>query len=387
MTAYYNEHDPGAAAWLRELIAADLIAKGEVDERSIADVRPNDLRGFGQCHFFAGIGGWSLALRSAGVPDHFPIWTGSCPCQPFSAAGKRIGFDDPRHLWPYWRYLIAQCRPAICFGEQVAAASDWLRLVRSDLEALEYAVGAMPVEAASAGADHLRDRFWFVADDGCRRRAGSAERQVQQPRRAEAERAGERVVANANSKGQQRLAEHGEMAGQRGGIDVANDDDAGLQGRGLSAERTDKRPAGPDGMADADKRPSQRRRVTGKLSSPPGDAQGQEDQRQRLGNAPADRGEGVGNVEHAARIAQREPHDESNANAACGQTWAISGSAGSYEWVIGADGKARRVKSGVRLLVDGFPERMGLLRGFGNAIDPRPAAAFIKASIEALTMI
>lgn len=54
---------------------------------------------------------------------------------------------------------------------------------------------------------------------------------------------------------------------------------------------------------------------------------------------------------------------------------------GEFEWVLGADGKARRVKPGVRLLVDGFPNRVGLLRGFGNAIDPRPAAAFIKAAL------
>jgi DNA (cytosine-5)-methyltransferase 1 len=68
MTAYYNEHDPFAAAWLRELIADGLIAPGEVDERSIEDVRPDELAGFVQCHFFAGIGVWSLALRQAGVP-------------------------------------------------------------------------------------------------------------------------------------------------------------------------------------------------------------------------------------------------------------------------------------------------------------------------------
>jgi DNA (cytosine-5)-methyltransferase 1 len=80
MTAYYNELDPFAAAWLRNLIAAGLIPQGEVDERSIEDVTPNDLAGFRQCHFFAGIGGWPLALRLAGWPDERPVWTGSCPC-------------------------------------------------------------------------------------------------------------------------------------------------------------------------------------------------------------------------------------------------------------------------------------------------------------------
>ncbi|WP_244314969.1 DNA cytosine methyltransferase, partial [Paraburkholderia unamae] len=156
MAAYYNEIEPYAAQWLRNLIAAGHIAPGDVDERSIEDVRPDDLRGYTQCHFFAGLGGWSRSLRVAGWPDDRPVWTGSCPCQPFSVAGKGLGFNDPRHLWPSWYWLIKERRPAILFGEQVAAATDWLGLVRHNLEALEYAVGAIPIEAASAGADHFR---------------------------------------------------------------------------------------------------------------------------------------------------------------------------------------------------------------------------------------
>ena len=85
---YYNEHDAKAAAWMRELIKEGLIADGDVDERSIVDVQPGDLAGYTQCHWFAGIGGWSLALRLAGWPDDRPVWTGSCPCQPFSSAGS-----------------------------------------------------------------------------------------------------------------------------------------------------------------------------------------------------------------------------------------------------------------------------------------------------------
>ncbi|HGF4018897.1 DNA cytosine methyltransferase [Burkholderia cenocepacia] len=172
MAAYYNEIDPYAAQWLRNLIAAGHIAPGDVDERSIEDVRPDDLRAYDQCHFFAGLGGWSRALRVAGWPDERPVWTGSCPCQPFSVAGKGRGFDDPRHLWPAWFWLIRERRPATIFGEQVAAASDWLGLVRNNLEALEYAVGAIPMEAASAGAEHFRDRYWFVAHDD-QQRAGT----------------------------------------------------------------------------------------------------------------------------------------------------------------------------------------------------------------------
>jgi DNA (cytosine-5)-methyltransferase 1 len=166
VAAYYNEHDPGAAAWLRELIRRELIADGVVDGRSIADVQPNDLVGFTQCHFFAGIGGWSYALRIAGWPDDRPVWTGSCPCQPFSSAGRGDGAADPRHLWPTWFQLIRERRPHTICCEQVAskAALGWFDLVSADLEGEGYAVGAVDLGAASVGAPHIRQRLWFVAE-------------------------------------------------------------------------------------------------------------------------------------------------------------------------------------------------------------------------------
>src|ERR1041384_1510077 len=166
--AYYNETDPFAAQWLRNLIASDLIAPGDVDERSIVDVQPDDLRGYGQVHFFAGIGGWSYALRLAGIGDDDPIWTGSCPCQPLSSAGQRQGHADERHLWPAFHGLIAECRPAAVFGEQVASKDgrEWLAGIRADLEALGYAVGAADLCAASVGAPHIRQRLFWVADAG-----------------------------------------------------------------------------------------------------------------------------------------------------------------------------------------------------------------------------
>jgi DNA (cytosine-5)-methyltransferase 1 len=165
MTAYYNEINPDAAAHLRSLIAAGQMAPGIVDERSIEDVRPDELAGYAQCHFFAGIGIWSLALRQAGIPDDYPIWSMSCPCQPFSAAGKGEGFADERHLWPAAYHLVSQCRPERIVGEQVASkdTNPWIDLVQVDLEALGYAFGCVPFPSAGVGAPHIRDRAYWCA--------------------------------------------------------------------------------------------------------------------------------------------------------------------------------------------------------------------------------
>lgn len=164
MTAFYNEIDPYAAQWLRNLIAAGRIAPGVVDERSIEDISPDELSEFTQCHFFAGVGVWSLALRRAGWPDDRPVWTGSCPCQPFSSAGQRAGFTDARHLWPSFAWLIANAKPTVVFGEQVAskAVGPWVDLVHADLETLGYAFGAIPFPSAGVGAPHIRDRLYWV---------------------------------------------------------------------------------------------------------------------------------------------------------------------------------------------------------------------------------
>lgn len=163
--AYYNEIDPFLVDWLKNLINEGLIAPGDVDSRDIKEVDAQDLKGYTQCHFFAGIGGWSYALRLAGWPDNLPVWTGSCPCQPFSNAGKQKGFNDERHLWPYWFNLIRECKPTVIFGEQVAgkAALEWMDVVQNNLESEKYAVGTFDICAASVGAPHVRQRLWFVA--------------------------------------------------------------------------------------------------------------------------------------------------------------------------------------------------------------------------------
>jgi DNA (cytosine-5)-methyltransferase 1 len=178
MAAYYNEFDPYAAQWLRNLIAAGHIPAGDVDDRSIKDVAADDLAGYGQCHFFAGIGVWAHALRLAGWGDDRPVWTGSCPCQPFSVSGKRAGFADDRHLWPVWSRLVSQCRPRVIFGEQVASsdAMPWIDAVFDDLEGEGYACGAVDLPACGVGAAHIRQRLFWVADtDHAERRTdGSA---------------------------------------------------------------------------------------------------------------------------------------------------------------------------------------------------------------------
>jgi DNA (cytosine-5)-methyltransferase 1 len=224
MAAYYNEFDPYAAQWLRNLIAAGHIAPGDVDERSLLEVQPDDLKGYTQCHFFAGIGVWAYALRQARWADDRPIWTGSCPCQPFSAAGKQEGFEDERHLWPVWFNLIEQCRPPVVLGEQVASALGWLDLVSADMEGAGYAIGASDLCAAGFGGAHIRQRLYFVglADGDDARSQGHW-----QPRNVDA------------PQGREAAGRHSAESGVDGGL--ADDE---LDGRGQSGAFTGRRGEG-----------------------------------------------------------------------------------------------------------------------------------------------
>ena len=189
---YYNEFDPKAAAWLRALIAAGEIPAGEVDERSICDVKPSDLRGFIQCHFFAGIGGWPYAFRLAGWPDDEPAWSGSCPCQPHSGAAsdRKLGFNDPRDLWPVWFQLIRERNPEFVFGEQVDDSVAWIDRMHSDLEAASYAVGALDLPACAADSPQERMRTFFVGYANGSRLSQSGGTFAMEPEQFPAERAG-----------------------------------------------------------------------------------------------------------------------------------------------------------------------------------------------------
>lgn len=319
-SAYYNEIEPYAAEWLRNLMAAGLIAPGEVDTRSITDVDADDLKGYTQCHFFAGIGGWSFALRLAGWSDDRPVWTGSCPCQPFSVAGNQKGFSDERHLWPEFRRLIEKRLPAVVFGEQVANATAWLRGVRGDLEAMGYAMGAIPLEAASAGADHYRDRYWFVADYD-----------LQCPSEGREQRSGELCGASGSAEDH-----HG---------------------------------------AVSDSHDTERR-----ADSADGDNYGREEAERHEGPSdPAERGSIA--LEHASRFGWGEGWTE-NEFRSRGFTAAVASINGG-QFVECADGKWRRLPPpGVCWLGNGIPARIPKLRAFGNAIDPRPAAEVIAAYME-----
>ena len=210
MTAFYNEINPYAAVWLRNLIAAGEIPEGDVDERSIEDIEAAELEAYTQVHLFAGIGGWPYALRLAGWPDEAPVWTGSCPCQPLSSAGKRQGETDKRHLWPAFYRHISQCRPATIFGEQVASTDgrEWYAAVRLDLEDLGYACGAADLAAASVGAPHIRQRlFWVGHSESLARngeRFGEASNPAQQQTRRHGLWAKHDQLVDADSQGSQR---------------------------------------------------------------------------------------------------------------------------------------------------------------------------------------
>lgn len=161
---YYNDNDPNACSVLRQMIEEGIICDGEVDGRSISDVTEGDLNGFTQLHFFAGFGGWPIAIRRAGIPDSERIITGSCPCQPFSVIGRRLGTEDERHLWPEFARIIAAKDFPRVFGEQTASKDgrDWLARVRHDMEAMGYDFGASDLCSAGVGAPTIRQRLYFV---------------------------------------------------------------------------------------------------------------------------------------------------------------------------------------------------------------------------------
>lgn len=334
--AFYNEHDPFAAAWLRELIADGLIAPGIVAECSIEDLTPNDLRPFRQVHLFAGIGIWSLAARLAGIPDDAPLWSGSFPCQPFSAAGKGAGFADERHLWPIGHFLIEQCDPDLFVGEQVTGASGdaWLDVVQSDMEATGYAFGAVETVACGFGAPHKRSRNYWMAY----RHDARLEGRIVLPERAD------ELTSRSGSLGGS-LADTGHIGHQRTG---------GAWRRGAGPENVGAALV----MADTD----------GRLASD-GELQPGGKQRQQPQDGGAVRSGDSGPQSGPARRLERP-----------GPT---NGFWRDADWLRCRDEKWRPVEPGTFPLADAgaFRNRVGLIRGAGNAVTLGQAVGFLRAIV------
>ena len=343
MASYYNEIDPYAAQWLRNLIEAGHIAAGDVDTRSIADVRADDLKGYTQCHFFAGIGVWSHALRQSGWSDSRSVWTGSCPCQPFSVAGNGEGTKDERHLWPVWFELIKQCRPDVVFGEQVESAIKygWLDLVQDDVEREGYSLGAVGIPASGVGAPHIRHRLYFVAQ------------------------------SSEIGRGRGRDGDTRRYSGQ-------------IQTEGRSAFGE---------LADA----ASNRRGGGSPST--SIEKGWATQPEQFGQLEAGlERRAVFGVGRAARMEVEQLADNLDTGSQgwlCGRSdeggqdqhghtgrYGTTGFWGAADWIDCKDGKTRPVEPSTFPLAYGAPARVGRLRAYGNAIVPQAAQAFIEAYLE-----
>ena len=383
MTAYYNENDKQTCAWLRELIKQDLIAPGDVDERDIRDVRSDELIQFDQIHLFAGIGVWSYALRNAGWPDDRPVLTGSCPCQPFSGAGKKEGTKDSRHLWPEMYRLIAglpeSSRPPTIFGEQVANAESWFDALQNDLARENYAAGLVVFPACSVGAPHLRQRlYWFadnVDDSDSRGRCRKDGRKIlERGETAKGQRQAESAVSGVTNP-----LEHAKRDGRKRQrpTDQQNDRNEVWNDTG------DTEPT--DGVADGDGKRSQRH---GQKSEQQQHAQG----RQIASGYSAESCDTHG-VEQSNCLNRRAIQKSGqSARGKCRQpTGNISDTHGAgpingywrnADWIWCRDEKWRPVEPGLAPLVDGSSARMVRLRGYGNAIVAPQAQAFIESYME-----
>jgi DNA (cytosine-5)-methyltransferase 1 len=389
---YYNEIEPYAADWLENLIREGLIPQGEVDRRSIVDVHASDLRGFVSAHFFAGIGGWPHALRLAGWPDDRPIWTGSCPCQPFSAAGKQGGFADDRHLWPFFFKLIAECQPDVVVGEQVASKDglQWLDLVLTDLEGAGYAAGAVDLCAAGVGAPHIRQRLWWVGHRLADAGRAASERDAGGVPAAEAERAGAwredgrhdlghrdggaaLELADASEGGRSLLGEtrlHG--GGQCRDDHAGRGEDGGLvDSLGTRLEGHDEHGGGAPGWA-----------LEARPAPASGGAGGLEDAHGAVSEQPS--GAGRGSSEAPGRWPNAEPDRRGELVEEQPAAGPVNGEWRAADWLFCRDGKWRPIEPGTFPLAHGVPARVGRLRAYGNAIVPQVAALVIEALKEVI---
>lgn len=364
---YYNEFDLKKAAMLKQLMTDGLIPMGDIDTRSIKDVKPDDLRNYIQCHFFAGIGLWTLALKIAwgGVAASTrPVWTGSCPCQPYSSAGKQKAQKDDRHLWPEWFRLIKECRPAKIFGEQVANAitKGWLDGVYDDLEGQDYAVGSAVLPACSVGAPHKRDRLWFVADSDKRRWKAVASGR-QSGKKYNLESCG--IMADAGSA--ERRPDTERWRNVDDGANARREEEAG--GFAICGENI---------LGNSDRQTSERN--TGSLFGKKKKIGGEGQQDGNIGDGFTN----ASSMGNSQEFSERKPDDKGNSQPISGETRSISGSSGYWgdniEFISCPDGKARAVEPRIPLLAHGYPARVPILHAIGDGIVPEVAAQFIIAS-------
>lgn len=393
---FLNDNDPFCAEWIRNLITAGHIASGVVDERSIKNIKAADLVGYRQCHFFCGVAGWPQAFRLAGIEHIGGIWSASLPCQPFSVAGKRGGSKDDRHLWPVFRDLVEECRPAAIIGEQVASKDgrEWFAGVRAELEALEYVVGGADICSPCVGAPHIRQRlFWGAARladldrNRCAEHVGEPrERSAQEDHTAERE-GTDRVADSQDSDG--RSGERGTEIGQR------TSSGRWIRPAGRGADSRLGNPTGFDELRDV-----KRGAGSGNVETGGSGSDG------RLGHSFSAGLEGhTGDV--AARTEPGRVGSPETGSIATSGPWSDSVAI----WCL--DGKYRRVGSRVQPLAAGIPRavgplfagmgpmgrdpkadrktgriakqnRIGRLKGYGNSIVPELAAEFIVAFLGSL---
>ena len=404
MTAYYNEIDPFAAQWLRNLIEAGHIAPGDVDERSIMEIKPNELKQYKQCHFFAGIGAWSYALRRAGWGDSRPVWTGSCPCQPFSAAGKGKGTEDERHLWPTWFELVSECQPAVIFGEQVASSevigkSDgtgenvWIDIVQTDMERASYTFAPFDLPAAGFGAPHLRQRLWFVANrlgDGKRERLEGYSRdgdRGDQPGRIETNSVRSTSQAGSNgSMGNAGISTSERDARELCETETESNCERRSDGRN-SIGYSDAGEAGSVGNANRIGRQQQQVRARGSAT-----------RMEPKGREPEFIGETIGcsgsmadpdGRDASPKREQRSgQHGQQQADSSSSDIDRPAGPTNGFwrdsDWLGCRDNKFRPVEPGTFPLANGATQRVGRLRAYGNAICPEVAAGFIGAYLDSI---
>ena len=293
-----------------------------------------------------------LSSRFSGVPIYGDIReldgsvyrgvsliTGGYPCQPFSAAGKRGGASDDRHLWPQMLRVIKQARPVFVVAENVAGhITLGLDEVLADLESEGYAGRAIVVPACAVNAPHRRDRVWIVAkalantkgnrtfcateESGCNRSSKDEEARLSFTSDTSG---ASKDVGNANSSGMEGPRSKQQAAGSsRAGEDVAHSGSGRRQGGELQAGRNEPGLCGTD-VADSEIKRTQGLRASGVEESHP----------------------------HAGQEVPLCGHER----------------IGSSYW---------ETEPAVGRVADGIPNRVDRLKGLGNAIVPQVAYEIIR---------